>query len=70
MFAMSRSFPENELEDAVQHFRDWLREEKRIDIWMPSIDEINVSISRMDFIKMSGNISKHNYLRAKPSNSG
>ena len=56
---------ENELEDAVQHFRDWLREEKRIDIWMPSIDkEINVSISRMDFIKMSGNISKHNYLRA------
>lgn len=56
---------ENELKDAVQHFREWLREEKRIDIWMPSIDkEINVSISRMDFIKMSGNISKHNYLRA------
>ena len=57
---------ENELKDAVLHFRDWLKEEIKIDnVWMPSIDkEINVSISRVDAIKMSGNISKHNYLRA------
>ncbi len=55
---------ENELRNTVQRFRDWLECEIKIDVWMPSIDkEVNMSISRVDAIKMSGNISKHNYLR-------
>jgi hypothetical protein len=56
---------EYELKEVVQSFRAWLREEKEIDIWMPEImEQVNLLISRIDAIKMSGDVSKHNYLRA------
>ena len=56
---------ENELKSAVQCFRDWLEKEMTIDVWMSSIgQEVNMSISRVDAIKMSGTLSKHNDLRA------
>lgn len=56
---------EKDLREVVQRFRAWLNEKRTIDIWMPSISkQVNLSISRLDAIKMSGDVSKHNYLRA------
>lgn len=61
----SQSESEDDLRVVVNKFRVWLQEKLEIDIWMPSIDEqVNLSISRLDAIKMSGDVSKHNYLRA------
>lgn len=61
----SENGSEDELEAVVNKFRSWLQEKYEIDIWMPSIDEqVSLSISRLDSIKMSGDVSKHNYLRA------
>lgn len=56
---------EHELKNTVNSFRTWLNEPREIDIWMPSImTECNLRITRAEAIKMSGDISKHNYLRA------
>lgn len=56
---------EMELKHAVQSFRDWLILQKEIDIWMPSINaELKLKLSWADAVKMNGDISKHNYLRA------
>lgn len=56
---------EQELSKCVNDFVSWLREEKEIYIWLPDInEEVNISISRIDAIKMSGDVSKHNYLRS------
>jgi len=53
------------LKVATQEFKDWLDQEVEVDAWLPSIDEkTKLKISRFDFLKMTGNISKHNYLRA------
>lgn len=51
------------LKDAVDAFATWLSQpvvvEKR---WFPSINlEIDLRIQRQDFIRMCGNISKHNF---------
>lgn len=55
----------SELKDAVTKFREWLTVEKNISIWLPELkEEISISISRVDAIKMSGDVSKHNYLRS------
>lgn len=55
----------NDLKDAVTNLREWLTVEKNIKIWLPELrDEITISISRIDAIKMSGDVSKHNYLRS------
>ena len=63
------SFDENNsvhhLKVAVQEFKDWLEQQVKVDVWLPSIDkETKLDISRFNFLKMTGNISKHNYLRA------
>lgn len=56
---------EQSLRNAVVDFRNWLREEKEIEIWMPSIgQELKIAVSRVNYLKMSGDASKHNYLRA------
>ncbi|KTD33844.1 hypothetical protein Lnau_2136 [Legionella nautarum] len=56
---------EKELKIIVIEFQEWLKKEKIIDVWMPSIDRSeSLSISRFDMIKLSGSISKHNNLRA------
>lgn len=61
----SENESESELREIVERFRHWLNENKIIDIWMPSINkQVDLSITRIDAIKMSGDISKHNYLRA------
>lgn len=55
----------NDLEIAVKDFRDWIKQKIEANIWLPSIDqETKLNISRFYFLKMTGNISKHNYLRA------
>jgi len=53
------------LRESVNKFKEWLEEIVEIDIWLPSIDQqATLKLSRLSFLKMSGNISKHNYLRA------
>ncbi|GAJ00857.1 unnamed protein product, partial [marine sediment metagenome] len=53
------------LKVTTQEFKDWLEQKVEVDVWLPSIDrETKLKISRFDFLKMTGNISKHNYLRA------
>jgi hypothetical protein len=53
------------LRDAVSAFFDWLNQHVTVDIWMPSIDtQATITISRLAFLKMCGNISKHNILRS------
>lgn len=56
---------EADLKQTVEEFRQWLNEEREIDIWMPSISQnLRLPVSRLTAIKMSGDVSKHNYLRA------
>lgn len=53
------------LKVATQEFKAWLEQEVEVDVWLPSIDtNTKLKISRFNFLKMTGNISKHNYLRA------
>jgi len=53
------------LKIATQEFKEWLEQEVEVDVWLPSIDkETKLKILRFDFLKMTGDISKHNYLRA------
>lgn len=45
-------------------FTSWLRQVVEVDVWMPSINtQANVTLMRGSFIKMTGNLSKHNFLR-------
>lgn len=53
------------LKVATQEFKDWLEQEVEVSVWLPSIDkDTKLKISRFNFLKITGNISKHNYLRA------
>jgi hypothetical protein len=62
---LSQDQSENERREVVQRFRRWLEEKRAIEIWLPSMGaQVDLLISRLDAIKMSGDISKHNYLRA------
>ncbi len=53
------------LKNCVSDFRQWLSIEVVVEeIWLPSIElETNLSIKRVEFIKICGNISKHNFSR-------
>ena len=52
------------LRSAVTEFIQWLESEVDVDVWLPSIDtQTTLKLSRRKFIKMCGNISKHNFLR-------
>lgn len=55
----------NSLTLSTEEFIDWLEKEVLVEkIWLPSIDiETNLSIKRIEFIKICGNISKHNFSR-------
>lgn len=50
---------------STKEFTEWLEKEVVINkIWLASIDmEIDLSIKRIEFIKICGNISKHNFSR-------
>jgi len=58
------------LESAVNDFQNWLTENVKLehngkirDFWFPSINkEISLQITRLEYIKICGNISKHNPL--------
>ena len=53
------------LKVATKEFKDWIEQKVEVAVWLPSIDkETKLDISRFNFLKMTGNISKHNYLRA------
>jgi hypothetical protein len=53
------------LKVATQEFKEWIEQEVKVDVWLPSIDkDTGLKILRLDFLKMTGDISKHNYLRA------
>ena len=50
---------------ATKDFVDWLQQTVEVDIWLPSMDtKTTLKISRLTFLKMCGNISKHNFLRS------
>jgi hypothetical protein len=49
---------------AVNEFNEWLEHEIQVQIWIPSMNNNMVlSIKRREFIKICGNISKHNFSR-------
>jgi len=53
------------LKVATQGFKKWLDQKVEVDVWLPSIDKnTKLKISRVHFLKMTGDISKHNYLKA------
>jgi len=53
------------LKESVQEFTAWLEQTIEVDVWLPSIGrEATLELARVKFLKMTGNISKHNYLRA------
>jgi hypothetical protein len=53
------------LHEATHRFIAWLEQEVEVDVWLPSIDmQTTLNISRISFLKMCGNISKHNFLRS------
>ena len=55
----------NSLSKYVDKFSTWLEQEVIVEkVWLPSIElEIDLSIKRVEFIKICGNISKHNFSR-------
>lgn len=53
------------LQAAIDSFTKWLEREVEVDIWMPSIGEqVKLRLTRVTFLKMCGDLSKHNFLRA------
>lgn len=50
---------------ATNEFIHWLEQEITIDVWLPSIRiETPIRVPRVQYIKMCGDISKHNLLRS------
>lgn len=53
-----------ELRGATKKFSDWLNMQVDVKIWLPSLyREATLNILRIDFLKICGDISKHNFLR-------
>lgn len=53
------------LRTAIDNFAIWLKQEIRFeDVWFPSLGmETNLILTREDFLKLCGTISKHNFTR-------
>ena len=53
------------LRACTQNFSEWLNKEFTVNkVWLPTINfETNLSIKRIEFIKICGNLSKHNFSR-------
>ena len=52
------------LEDSVKNLEAWLAHQKKIELWLPTLDvQAVIEVSRLDFLKISGNHSKHNLSR-------
>ncbi len=55
----------NSLKAATADFAKWLEEEVEVTTWLSSLKvETCLKLSRLVFLKMCGDISKHNFLRA------
>ena len=53
-----------ELKDSVVDFVTWLDTEVKVDVWLASIaKQVELRITRKQFLRMTGNTSKHNFLR-------
>jgi len=53
------------LKAATDDFIGWLEQEVEIDTWFPSINiQADLNVRRETFLRITGNISKHNFLRA------
>ena len=62
--AFSNDMIEN-LKLSVGSFKEWLDTEVSVKVWFPSINyDGEIRLSRSLFIKMCGNLSKHNILRS------
>jgi hypothetical protein len=52
------------LSRAVKAFKKWLEREIKVKVWLPSINlETKLRVHRQEFIKICGDISKHNFSR-------
>ena len=48
----------------TREFKEWLEQDAEVEVWLPSTEiETTLSIKRIEFLKMCGNISKHNFSR-------
>lgn len=53
------------LRTATAEFVNWLEQEIEASTWFPSINlQATLILSRLEFLKISGNICKHNFLRS------
>jgi hypothetical protein len=53
-----------ELRNSVEALEAWLSEKKEITLWLPTLDiNAKIKISRLDFLNITGNHSKHNLSR-------
>lgn len=54
-----------ELRRATNEFTEWLNQVVSVDVWLPAIDTQTVlNLKRVEFIKICGDLSKHNVLRS------
>lgn len=54
----------SELKNSIEALESWLTYKKAITIWLPTLDiNAEISISRLEFLNISGNHSKHNLSR-------
>lgn len=52
------------LKNSVKDFKRWLEKQISVKTWFPSLEsEYILNIKRIEFIKICGNISKHNFTR-------
>lgn len=56
----------DDLAATTQQFRNWLNTRfSREKVWLPSIEtEMTLELSRIELVKVGGNICRHNFLRA------
>jgi len=53
------------LRTATSNFANWLEAEITVDVWFPSISlQTPLRLPRVQYIKMTGDLSKHNFLRS------
>ncbi len=53
------------LRTATADFAKWLEDEITVDVWFPSIElQTSLHVPRVQYIKMTGDLSKHNLLRS------
>lgn len=67
-WALNPSFDQagsaNELRSSITELEEWLQAKSPVSLWLPTLDiDAKLSISRLEFITIAGNCSKHNLSR-------